>query len=134
MEHEPTLADVKTNRVVRLEKDKLVFDAAQLMKREDVSSVVVLDRNTICGIVTEGDIVRKVVCGELNPHETSLDTIMSSPVHTIDAGKTIVDAARLMRDMKVKKLVIVEGREVSGIISEHDIVDVLPALFTPKKI
>ena len=134
MEHEATLADVKTNRVVRLEKTKTVYEAAHLMKGENVSSVVVLDGNAICGILTEGDIVRKVVCGELNPRETLLDAVMSSPVHTIDAGKTVTDAARMMRDKKVKKLVVVEGREVSGIISEHDIVDILPALFSPKKI
>jgi CBS domain-containing protein len=134
MEHETTLAEVKTNRVIRLEKDRKVSEAVQLMIKENVSSIIVLDKNTICGIVTERDVVRKVVGESLNPHETAVDTIMSFPVHTIDAAKTIVDAARMMRDTGVKKLVIVEGREVTGMISEHDIVDVLPALFTLKKV
>jgi signal-transduction protein with cAMP-binding, CBS, and nucleotidyltransferase domain len=131
MEHETTLAEVKTNRVIRLERDRMVYEAVQLMMKENVSSVIVLDRNTICGIVTERDVVRKVVGQEMNQHETAIDAIMSFPVHTIDAGKTIVDAARMMRDKNVKKLVVVEGREVTGIISEHDIIDILPAVLKP---
>jgi CBS domain-containing protein len=56
---------------------------------------------------------------------------MSKPVHTIDSNETIVAAARKMRELKVKKLIVTEGRNVRGIISEHDILEIDPALHTP---
>jgi signal-transduction protein with cAMP-binding, CBS, and nucleotidyltransferase domain len=133
MEQELTLKQLKTNRIVYLDKEMTVQDAAYAMKREGVSSVVILDGKIICGIVTEGNIMREVICGELNPRQTKLSQVMSFPVHRIESDKTVIDAARLMREKKVKKLVVVEGRDVTGIISEHDIVEILPAILAQKK-
>jgi signal-transduction protein with cAMP-binding, CBS, and nucleotidyltransferase domain len=132
MVEEILVKEVKTTKVVHLDKNKTIYDAACVMKQNNISSIVVLDKNAICGIVTERDVTQKVVAGGLNPLETTLSQVMSSPVKTIDSGQTIVDAARMMRDLKVKKLIVTEGRNVVGIISERDILEMDPALHSPK--
>jgi CBS domain-containing protein len=128
MVEELLVNDVKTSKIVYLGKDKTVYDAACLMKKHNISSIIVLDKNVLSGIVTERDIVQKVVCGGLDPRQTTLGGIMNSPVKTIDSGKTIVDAARLMRDLEIKKLIVTEEKKVVGIISERDILEMDPAL------
>jgi CBS domain-containing protein len=128
MGKELLVKDVRTNKVIHLDKGKSVYDAACVMKENNISSVVVLDKNTICGIATERDITQKVIAARLDPGATSLGAIMSSPVKTIDEGQTIVDAARMMRDLKIKKLVVTKDRTVVGIISERDILEMDPAL------
>jgi CBS domain-containing protein len=126
------LKDVKTSVIIHVEKTKTVYDAAQTMKKKGVSSIIALDQKTIAGILTEHDIVQKVVCNDLDPHKTKIEDIMSTPVETIDVNKTIVDAARAMRQHKVKKLLVTDGREVKGIISEHDIIEIDPTLHRPE--
>jgi CBS domain-containing protein len=122
------LKDVKTSQIIHVEKDASVWDAAQMMKEKGISSVVVLDGKVIAGILTERDIVHKVVCNLQDPRATSVSSTMTSPVEKIDANESLVDAARLMRQKGVKKLIVTEGREVRGIISERDIIELDPAL------
>jgi signal-transduction protein with cAMP-binding, CBS, and nucleotidyltransferase domain len=127
------LRDVKTNKIVHIDKDATVVEAAQAMKKNNISSVVALDKNTIAGIITERDISQKVVSLGLDPHTTRVEQVMATPVQTIDINETIVGAARRMRQLKVKKLLVTEGRDVKGIITEHDIVEIDPALHSPEE-
>ena len=133
MAEELTLKDVKTSTIIHIDKSQTVFEAAQTMKKNNISSVIALDKNTIAGIVTERDIVQRVVCNGLDPRQAMVGDVMSSPVKSIDINKTLVDAARMMRQQKVKKLLVTDGREVKGIISEHDIVELDPVLHRPEE-
>jgi CBS domain-containing protein len=132
MPQEPLLKDVKTSRIIHTEKTDTVYNAAQIMKKNNISSVIALDKNTIAGIITERDIVQKVVCAGLDPKVAKVEDVMSTPVQSIGCDQTIVDAARMMRQKKIKKLLVTDGREVKGIISEHDIVEIDPTLHKPE--
>jgi len=132
MSDELFLREAKTNTIVRIDKGQTVYEAAQIMKEKDISSIIALDKSTIAGIMTERDIVQKVVCQGKDPKATKVSEVMESPVPSIDIDKTIVDAARMMRQLKMKRLLVTEGREVKGIISEHDIVELDPALHKPE--
>jgi CBS domain-containing protein len=131
MPKELLVKEVMNTGLAYLEKNNTVYDAAKLIVEKNVSSVLILDKGALRGIVTTRDMAQKIVYHQLNPQETTLSQIMSSPVHTIDSEKTIVDAARMMRDMGFKKLVVVKGREVVGILTDRDIIEVLPALYDP---
>jgi len=131
MSDELLLRETKTSTIVRIDQGQTVYEAAQIMKEKNISSIIAIDKNTIAGIMTERDVVQKVVCQGMDPKETKVSEVMESPVPSIDMEKTIVDAARMMRQLKVKKLLVTEGREVKGIISEHDIIELDPALHRP---
>jgi len=132
MPRELLVKEIRNIKLVYLEKNTSVFDAARMMREKRTSSILVLDKNTLAGIVTGRDIVQKVVCGELKPRETTLNQIMSSPVKSIDSQKTLVEAARMMRDTGIKKLAVVEDRQLIGIVTEKDIIEILPALYGPE--
>jgi CBS domain-containing protein len=125
------IRDVKTNKIIHVARDSTVMDAAKIMKQYDISSLIVLEKSSISGIVTERDIVRKIVCAGADPNKALVSDIMTAHVESIDGDETIVDAARKMRDKKVKKLLVTEGREVKGIISERDILEMDPVLHRP---
>lgn len=63
---------------------------------------------TITGIVTEKDILYKVIGGNKGPYKTMLGDVMSSPVITIDAGDSVTEAMSLMRSLKIRRLLVLK--------------------------
>jgi predicted transcriptional regulator len=103
-----------------------VADAARKMCSRDTSgSCIVLREHVAVGIVTEQDINCKVVAKDLKPSEVSVHEIMTAPLITLHADKTVEDAAHLMIKNRVRRLPIVnEKGVVIGIVSVRDIVAV----------
>jgi len=98
------------------------------MKREGVGSVLIVEGNKAKGIVTERDIVRKAVA-EGKPYDTPLAEIMSHPLIVIHENAPLEDAAKIMRDGKIKRLPVVNDEgSVVGIITEDDIMKVFPSI------
>jgi CBS domain-containing protein len=123
------VGDVMTKHVVSLQEDASVHQAACLMLKHNISSIVVLRGRQVKGMITEGDIVRKVVAEGKDAENTPVHIIMSTPVQVISCDVDIVDAAKMMRKNNIKRLpVINEKEEVVGIITETDIVRLLPSL------
>ncbi|MFW6109625.1 MAG: CBS domain-containing protein, partial [archaeon] len=110
--------------VVTILPRKTVLDAAKLFTMKDIESLIVAWGDEAVGIITEKDIVRRVVAKGL-PYSTKIADIMSSPVITIPVGKTGEDAMRLMHEKGVKRLPIVERGKIVGIITATDLVNSL---------
>ncbi len=102
-----------------------VFDAAQLMKSEDVGPIpIVNDKQTkkLEGIVTDRDIALKVVAAGLDPKTTRIAEVMSVDVVTCSANDDAEEALDLMEDHQVRRIPIVaEGNRLVGIISQADV-------------
>jgi CBS domain-containing protein len=98
----PSVKDLVEKELVVLPEDSLISDAVVAMKDRGISSVLVRSvyssrRNpAITGIVTEKDILYKVIGGNKGPYKTMLGEVMSSPVITIDAGVSVTEAMSLM--------------------------------------
>ncbi|MEM0117338.1 MAG: CBS domain-containing protein [Conexivisphaerales archaeon] len=113
--------DLMRKKVFTLSKDKSVKDAAKLMQKNDVSSVLVESGDVIVGIVTERDIVRKIVAEGFDPSKVLLQDIMTSPLIVVSPDATIEDASRLMVTFGVRRLPVMQDRVLVGIISASDI-------------
>lgn len=122
------VADVMTRRLVAAPLDANVRDIACRMREARVSSVVILDADRIAGIVTEHDLSEKVIAAGLDPAETKAGDVMSAPVETISTEADIDEAARAMRDRRIKKLVATKDGRVAGIVSSFDIVVAEPII------
>ena len=94
-------------------------EAARILCEEQIGSVVV--RNRTDGILTDTDIVRGVRDG-VDPEKTMVAELMSSPVVTVDSDATLQDAAELMADHDIKKLLVDDGDEYAGIVTTTDVV------------
>ena len=115
MKRNPTMISMEAN----------VAKAAKAMCREEVGSVIILQRNKPIGIVTEEDINCKVVAKDLKPSTVQVSTIMSTPLITVSADKTVVDAAQMMVKHKVRRLPVVDkSGKVIGIVTVRDLLTV----------
>jgi CBS domain-containing protein len=105
-----------------------VRSAAKIMAEQRVGSLVVQENNKIVGIITELDIIWKVVANDKDPNTTTVGEIMSKKVITIRADQTIEEASVLMVENKIKKLPVVENNKLVGIITATDLISVQPKM------
>ncbi len=128
--------DVKTTGL-----DSTIQEAAQLMSEHSIGCLIVVENDKLEGIITERDIVRRVVSENRIPSETKVRTAMSQEVVLIRPDATVEEAAEAMTAHKVKKLPVVENNQLVGIVTTADVtasqpklVEQLSAIFLiPKK-
>jgi CBS domain-containing protein len=116
-----TVDQLMTKSLVNIEYGRSAIEAAKLMKTHKVGSVFVQKDNRIIGIVTEPDIIRKVVGAERVPNYVPVEEIMSSPVIGIDWRRPITEAADMMEQYKTRHLAVLNGGSVVGILSVRDL-------------
>jgi len=115
--------DIMARKVVTLGKDDIVFKAAELMDEKTISTVVISDGTKPIGIVTEHDLVRKVLLKKKNPKKIKLSTVMTKKPITIEPVASIHKASAIFKNKRVRHLVVVDQEgHVLGLISQTDIV------------
>ncbi len=111
-----------TRRVVSLPPRATVQEASELLTRERVGAVVVVDEGKLVGIVSERDIVRRVVACNRNPQSTLLSEVMTSPVRTVTETRTIQEALDLTREDRIRHLPVLDRKgQVVGVLSVPDL-------------
>jgi signal-transduction protein with cAMP-binding, CBS, and nucleotidyltransferase domain len=118
------LREVMKNNPVMIGIDANVAQAAKAMCTEEVGSVIIIQKGKPIGIVTEEDIACKVVAKDFKPSTVRVDKIMSTPLITVSADKTVGDAAHMMVKHKVRRLPIVDHSKVIGIVTVRDLLTV----------
>ena len=116
---------VMARNLVTVDKQMTVQEVAKVMESKEVGSVLVLDKESgdIAGIVTERDIVKKVVAKGVDGSSYLVKGIMSSPLLTIESHKTIFEAGDYMDQKKVRHLAVTESGKVVGVISVRDLIN-----------
>ncbi|MDI6826278.1 MAG: CBS domain-containing protein [Candidatus Aenigmarchaeota archaeon] len=114
--------------VLMINPDATIRDAARIMSQQRVGSLVVLEKGKLVGIITELDIIWKVVAGELDPKATLVRDVMTKKVVTIRADQTLEDATHLMVENNIKKLPVLEDDKIVGIITATDVISIQPKL------
>ncbi|WP_255193790.1 CBS domain-containing protein [Natronobeatus ordinarius] len=121
MESELSVRDVLTKAYVAASESDTVLDAVQLMRAERVGCVLVVRGSDVVGIVTEWDVLGLVENG-LDADETTLEELMSAPALTIDADRSLGDAANTMTRENVRNLVVEDDDGLLGVITQRDVI------------
>ncbi len=100
-----------------LSADMFVSEAAKLMDEHLTSSVLVREDGIVRGIVTERDILRKIVAKGKNPDHTRVSEIMNTPLITIDENSTLYEASELMDRHNIRRLVVTNSDKIVGIVN-----------------
>lgn len=116
-----TISQIMSREVVTLEKHRKVKEAVDVMTQKSISCVVITDQEKPVGIVTERDMVKKVLHKELSVSTTSVGEVMSSPLITVPKDIDIFSASELMKKKKIRRLVIEVDGKLGGLITENDI-------------
>jgi CBS domain-containing protein len=119
--------DVMNTNVVVAKAEATIREASEVMNKYNIGSLVVVKDSGIAGIITEHNVLESVAAGR-NPDETKIAEIMSPEVVTVAPDSTVEQAVDLMVKHKIKKLPVVDGDKLMGIITASDIIVVEPKL------
>lgn len=120
--------DVMTKEVVVLNINLTVKKAAEIMSKTGASSVIITENDKIKGILTERDILKRIVAEGRNSRKTKVKDIMSKPLVTIRPKMDLEKAARLMFERKIKILPVMDENRLVGLISLQDICRIQPQI------
>ena len=119
-----TLGDLlatKGHHVSAVQPSDTVLQAANLMNDRNIGGVVVLDGDRLAGIFTERDVLRRVVAQTLDPAETPVAEVMTTPVITCRPDLTLEDCAAIMTTRNVRHLPVQDGGELVGVVTIRDL-------------
>ena len=124
-----SVRDIMTVNVKTAHPDAIIIEVIRKMTKFEVGSVVIIDSSKRpVGIVTERDILRKVVEPRLPVDIVRALEVMASPLVSINPDVSVEQAAKLMSDKRIKKLPVVEGNKLVGIVTSMDVVRTEPKL------
>jgi CBS domain-containing protein len=118
--------DIMARNVKTVRTDDSVIDAVVKMNKFRIGSVIVTNNGRPVGIITERNILQRIVEPRLDPGSVRAKDVMSSPLITVDTNTAVEEAAQIMARKGIKKLPVVEGDKVVGIVSTSDIVRTSP--------
>jgi CBS domain-containing protein len=113
--------DVMTQNPTSCNPSATVVDAAKVMASEDVGSVPVVKAGRLVGIVTDRDVVVRVLAEGRDPNSTTIGEIASSDLETVSPDDDLDTALRKMASSKVRRLPVVEGDLLVGIVAQADV-------------
>ncbi|MFP3950624.1 MAG: cyclic nucleotide-binding/CBS domain-containing protein [Candidatus Bathyarchaeia archaeon] len=118
--------DIMSRNVKTVRTDDTVLDAVKKMNKFNIGSVIVTSNNRPVGIITETNVMQRIVAPRLDAGTVWTKDIMSSPLITIEETASVEEAARLMAEKQIKKLPIVKGDKLQGVVTTTDIVRASP--------
>lgn len=121
--------DIMRSQVITVLESDSTEAVAKLMEKHDIGSIIVTDdKGNPVGIITERDIVKRVTAKNLLPKKVKAGEVMSTPLVVIEPEADINDAAKKMSKREIRRLVVMDGKKMVGIVSSKDIVAITPAL------
>lgn len=113
--------DCMSKNIVTVDGTISAFAAAKVMLEKDVDYLIVLEKAQPAGIVTERDLVLKVMAKGENPSRTKINECMSAPIVTIDPDAKIEEAVRTMAQHGIRRLPVVRETIIYGVFTSQDL-------------
>ena len=118
----PTLRDlVKDRKVYSIEATRTVLEAARFMMEHNIGALPVLRNGDLAGIVSERDIMNRVVAVGRTPGTTAVSEVMTANPRAVALDENIEECLFIMREFGFRHLPIVDGKELKGLVSLRDI-------------
>ncbi len=113
--------DVMVKEVITIDENSTVKEAVEVMNKFEIGCLIAVRSGKAMGIITERDLLKRVVADSKDVTRTKVKDIMSSPLVVVEPTKDLEEAVKLMFQMKIKKLPVVDGKRLVGLISLTDI-------------
>jgi len=114
--------DIMTKKVITISKDRTIYEAIDIMNANKISCVIVTEEDAPIGIVTERDIMERVIPKQLNPKKHKVSEIMTSPIIKGTPDLNIGALSTLMKQNRIRRMPIVSDNQLLGVVTETDIV------------
>ena len=117
--------DVMVRNVKTVGPKETVLKATEIMNKHAIGCIIVTENGKPIGIVTERDLLKRVISNKKDPTQTKLSEIMSKPLITVKPSTSITSAAKIMIKTQIKKLPVINNQNLVGILSLTDLIRVL---------
>jgi len=115
------ISELMTSDVAVIAGSATIREAAEVMASRDISCLVAMENDTVVGIFTERDLLKRVIALKRNPAQTILKDVMSSPVVSIPSNYSIPSASKMMEKMKIRRLLVINDKTLLGVVTQTDI-------------
>jgi CBS domain-containing protein len=116
-----TVGDMMTKDLITCSPDETLAQAAQKMASGDIGCCPVVENGQLVGVITDRDITVRAVARGLDPNSQHVREMMSTNLVTVTPDTSVEDACRLMMDYQVRRLPVVEGNRLVGMVSLADL-------------
>lgn len=120
--------DIMVKEVMTIDENSTVKEAAEVMNKFEIGCLIAVKKGKAMGIVTERDLLKRVVAESKDANETKVRDVMSSPLVVIEPSTDLEEAVKLMFQMKIKKLPVVDDKRLVGLVSLTDIARFQPQM------
>lgn len=121
--------DLATQELIVVAPDDRVLDVAKRIAVSNAEAAIVVTNGQPVGIVTEQDLVRRVLAAGRSPEATRCEEVMTSPVRTLGSDAPADEAARLMALHRLRHIPLLENGHLAGILTDRDLIAYSPLLF-----
>jgi predicted transcriptional regulator len=115
------VSDIMTKHVATVPIDATVMEAARLMSCSNISCLVVTHEERFAGILTEKDLLKRIMALQKDPAQTRVVDVMSLPVVTVPSHCSIFEASKKMETMHFHRLLVTDGKAICGLVTQTDI-------------
>ena len=112
---------VKDRRVYSIDADKTVLEAARFMMEHSIGALPVLRNGQLAGILSERDVMNRVVAVGRTPGTTAVSEVMTANPRAVSADESVDECLFIMREFGFRHLPIVDGKDLKGLVSLRDI-------------
>ncbi len=118
-----TVKDIMNKKVVHFNENSYVHNVAQALGKIDVGCAIITRNKKPVGIITERDLVKRVIAKNLDPKKTKAKNVMTSPVEVLDQSTNIYYASKIMRGKGFKRYPVVKDHAIIGVITQENLID-----------
>lgn len=112
---------IRDRKLYSVDANRTILEAARYMMEHSIGAVPVMRDGSLAGILSERDIMNRVVAVGRTPGTTAVSEVMTASPRTVDAGESIEECLFIMREFGFRHLPIVDGNEVKGLVSLRDV-------------
>jgi len=116
------ILEIKGSKVFTITKDETVFEAIKKMVENSIASLVVMDGDKICGIITERDYLRRITLEGRTSRTTPVADVMTERLIVVEPSHSIDDCMTIMTRERIRHLPVLDGKKLAGVVSIGDIV------------
>lgn len=116
-----TVGDVMSRQVAAVSPQQDVVEAAVKMAQDGISCVIVTENDTVAGILTETDFLRRVVAQGDCIYQTKVADVMSASVESVSTDLSVLEAGKIMKDKRIRRLPVLDQGQLAGVVTQTDL-------------
>lgn len=120
--------DVMVKEVITVDANSTVKQAADIMNKFEIGCLIATEDGKAVGILTERDLLRRIVSQAKSPRRTKVAAVMSKPIIVVEPQMDLEEATKLMFKMRIKKLPVVEHGQLKGLVTLTDLARFQPQI------